>query len=115
AAALASEMKAQAAPHSVDSIPTSANQEDYVSMGMGAPRRLSPMLANLRDNLVVDLLCACQGLDHLAPLRTGPESHKAYEIVRSISRMVDVDPSVATDIEAVGSAIRSGKFSALLR
>jgi len=115
AAALASEMKAQAAPHSVDSIPTSANQEDYVSMGMGAARRLSPMLANLRNILAIELLCACQGLDHLAPLRTGPESHKAYEIVRSISRMVDVDRSLATDIEAVGSAIRSGKFSALLR
>ena len=54
AAALASEMKALAAPHSVDSIPTSANQEDYVSMGMSAARRLAPMLANLRNILAIE-------------------------------------------------------------
>jgi histidine ammonia-lyase len=115
AAALASEMKAQAAPHSVDSIPTSGNQEDYVSMGMGAARRLSPMLANLRNIIAIELLCACQGLDFLAPLRTGAEAHKAYEMVRAISKMVDVDRSLSADIEAVGHAIASGKFSALLR
>jgi histidine ammonia-lyase len=115
AAALAAEMKAQAAPHSMDSIPTSANQEDYVSMGMGAARRLSSMLANLRNILAIELLCACQGLDFLAPLRTGPEAHRAYEIVRAISKMVDVDRSLSPDIEAVVQAIASGKFSALLR
>jgi histidine ammonia-lyase len=115
AAALASEMKAQAAPHSVDSIPTSANQEDYVSMGMGAARRLSPMLANLRNILAIELLCACQGLDHLAPLYTGQEAQKAYEIVRSVSKMVEVDRSLAQDIQDVGRATASGRFSALLR
>jgi histidine ammonia-lyase len=115
AAALASEMRAQAAPHSVHSIPTSANQEDYVSMGMGAARRLSPMLANLRKILAIELLSACQGLDHLAPLRTGPEAQKAYELVRPLSRMLDRDRSLATDIAAVERAIESGKFSALLR
>jgi histidine ammonia-lyase len=73
------------------------------------------MLANLRNILAIELLCACQGLDHLTPLRTGQEAQKAYEIVRSISRMVDVDRSLATDIEAVGRAIASGRFSALLR
>ena len=86
AAALASEMKALAAPHSVDSIPTSANQEDYVSMGMGAARRLAPMLANLRHILAIELLAACQGIDLLAPLRTGTEARKAYDIVRSLSK-----------------------------
>jgi histidine ammonia-lyase len=115
AAALASEMRAQAAPHSVHSIPTSANQEDYVSMGMGAARRLSPMLANLRKILAIELLSACQGLDHLAPLRTGPEAQKAYELVRPLSRMLDRDRSLATDIAAVERAIESGEFSALLR
>jgi histidine ammonia-lyase len=115
AAALASEMKTQAAPHSVDSIPTSANQEDYVSMGMGAARRLAPMLANLRNILAIELLCACQGLDLLSPLKTAPESQKAYEIVRSISKMVEVDRSLAPDIESVGRAIAGGKFSALFR
>ncbi len=71
AAALASEMKAQSTPHSVDSIPTSANQEDYVSMGMSGARRLGAMLANLRNVLSIELLAACQGIDLLAPLKTG--------------------------------------------
>lgn len=114
AAALASEMKPMAAPHSVDSIPTSANQEDYVSMGMGGARRLQPMMANLRHILAVELLCACQGIDFLVPLRTGHEAQKAYDIVRSISKSVDKDRSLATDIEAVAQAIADGRFSSLL-
>jgi histidine ammonia-lyase len=114
AAALASEMKALAVPHSVDSIPTSANQEDYVSMGMGAARRLEPMLLNLRNILAIELLAACQGIDFLAPLQCGPETLKAYEIVRSISPRVDVDRSLASDIEAVSRAIADGQFAALL-
>src|SRR5690348_16977822 len=76
AAALASETRALAAPHSVGSIPTSANQEDFVSMGMGAARRLEPMLQNLRRILAVELLAACQGIDLLAPLQPGPETRK---------------------------------------
>ena len=114
AAALASEMKMLAAPHSVDSIPTSANQEDYVSMGMGAARRTQPMLANLRNILAIELLAACQGLDLLAPLRTGPATRQAYEIVRSLSKTVDADRSLSPDIEAVALAIASGAFSDLL-
>ncbi|HWW51996.1 MAG TPA: histidine ammonia-lyase [Verrucomicrobiae bacterium] len=115
AAALASEMKALATPHSIDSIPTSANQEDYVSMGMGAARRIEPMLLNLRNILAIELLAACQGIDLLAPLRTGPETRKAYDIVRSISSRVDADRSLAPDIEAVARAIFDGTFSELLR
>jgi histidine ammonia-lyase len=114
AAALVSEMKAQATPHSVDSIPTSANQEDYVSMGMGAARRLAPMLENLRNVLAIELLSACQALDFLAPLRTGPEAQKAQAIVRTISKMVDADRSLAPDIQGVARQIADGKFSALL-
>ncbi len=115
AAALASEMRALAAPHSVGSIPTSANQEDYVSMGMGAARRLAPMLANLRNILAVELLAACQGIDFLAPLRPGLEARKAYDIVRSLSEPVDSDRSLAPDIEAVSAAIHAGKISDLIR
>jgi histidine ammonia-lyase len=115
AAALASEMKTQAAPHSVDSIPTSANQEDYVSMGMGAARRIEPMLANLRNIITIELLAACQGIDLLAPLRTGAEARGAYEIVRSLSKTVDADRSLARDIEAVARSIAEGSFSKLLR
>jgi histidine ammonia-lyase len=115
AASLASEMKALAVPLSVDSIPTSANQEDYVSMGMAAARRLQPMLANLRNILAIELLAACQGLDLLAPLRTGIEARKAYHVVRSLSAAADSDRSLARDIEAVAGAVFAGSFSQLLR
>ncbi|HLX62754.1 MAG TPA: histidine ammonia-lyase [Planctomycetota bacterium] len=115
AAALASESRALAAPHSIGSIPTSANQEDYVSMGMGAARRLEPMLANLRNILAVELLAACQGIDFLAPLRPGLEARKAYDIVRSLSKRVDSDRSLASDIEVVAAAIDAGKFSDVIR
>jgi histidine ammonia-lyase len=114
AAALASEMKPLAAPHSVDSIPTSANQEDYVSMGMSGARRLQPMLANLRHILAIELISACQGIDFLAPLRTGAEAQRAYDIVRSLSKGVDRDRSLTPDIESVAQAIADGGFSAQL-
>ena len=115
AAALASEMKTQAAPHSVDSIPTSANQEDYVSMGMSGARRIAPMLANLRNILAIELLAACQGIDLLAPLRTGTEAMKAYEKVRALSKTVDADRSLAPDIEAVARSVADASFSDILR
>jgi histidine ammonia-lyase len=114
AAALASEIKTQATPHSVDSIPTSANQEDYVSMGMGGARRIQPMLTNLRNVLAIELLSACQGLDLLAPLRTGADAQKAYAIVRAESKMVDADRSLAPDIRAMERKIAAGAFSEIL-
>ena len=73
AAALASEMKMLAAPHSVDSIPTSANQEDYVSMGMGAARRLEPMLENLRNILAIELLAAARESTFSRPCAPAPK------------------------------------------
>ena len=115
AAALASEMKTQAAPHSVDSIPTSANQEDYVSMGMGAARRIQPMLGNLRNVLAIEMLAACQGIDLLAPLTTGAQAAKARAIVRAESRIVEADRSLAPDIRAVERRIAAGDFRTLLR
>jgi len=114
AAALASEMKALAAPHSVDSIPTSANQEDYVSMGMGAARRLRPMLDNLRNILAIELLCACQGIDLLAPLRTGAVAQRIYDAVRGISAKVDHDRSMAADIAAVADLISAGTIHEII-
>ena len=111
AAALASETKALATPHSVDSIPTSANQEDYVSMGMGAARRLKPMLENLRNILAIELLCACQGIDLLAPLKTGLLARGVYAAVRGVSKKVEQDRPLAGDIAAVAKLIAAAKCS----
>ena len=115
AAALTSENKALAVPHSVDSISTSGNQEDYVSMGMSGARRLERMLINLRHTIAIELLCACQGIDLLAPLQTGALAKKAYEIVRTKSPKVTEDRSLASDIEAVSTQVADSVFSSLLR
>lgn len=115
AAALASENKALAAPHAVDSIPTSGNQEDYVSMGMGAARRLAPMLANLRHILAIELLAACQGIDLLAPLATGAEAQRACAAVRAVAARLDQDRSLAPEIVAVARLISDGVFEQLLQ
>jgi histidine ammonia-lyase len=115
AAALTSENKALATPHSVDSISTSGNQEDYVSMGMSGARRLERMLQNLRHTIAIELLCACQGIDLLAPLQTGTLARKAYEMVRANSPKLTQDRPLAGDIEAVSAAAADGKFSAILR
>jgi len=114
AAALTSENKALAAPHSVDSISTSGNQEDYVSMGMSGARRLSRMLDNLRNIIAVELLCACQGIDLLAPLRTGTLASKAYEEVRAKSAKVMADRPLAPEIEEISRIIQTGDFAKLL-
>lgn len=114
AAALTSENKALATPHSVDSISTSGNQEDYVSMGMGGARRLRRMMDNLRYTLAIELLCACQGIDLLAPLETGTLARRARQAVRAVAPKVTEDRPLAPDIEAVAAEIRAGKFAALL-
>jgi histidine ammonia-lyase len=114
AAALTSENKALATPHSVDSISTSGNQEDYVSMGMSGARRLERMLKNLRHTIAIELLCACQGIDLLAPLQTGKLARKAHEAVRAKSRMLSVDRPLAPDIEAVSALVAEGAIAAIL-
>ena len=114
AAALASENKALATPHSVDSISTSGNQEDYVSMGMSAARRLERMLQNLRHILAIELLCACQGIDLLAPLKTGALAQKAHDAVRAKSAKVFQDRSLAPEIGAIAELIAGGAFFSIL-
>jgi len=114
AAALTSENKALATPHSVDSISTSGNQEDYVSMGMSGARRLSRMLTNLRHTIAIELLCACQGIDLLAPLQTGTLAQKAYGAVREKSAKLTADRSLAKDMEAVSTLVRDS-LSNILR
>jgi histidine ammonia-lyase len=115
AAALTSENKALATPHSVDSISTSGNQEDYVSMGMSGTRRLGRMLVNLRNTIAIELLCACQGIDLLAPLQTGTLAKKAYEAVRLKSAKITQDRPLSAEIEAVSALIAERTISSLLR
>ena len=114
AAALTSENKALAAPHSVDSISTSGNQEDYVSMGMSGARRLARMLTNLRHIIAIELLCACQGVDLLAPLQTGTLARKAYDAVRAKSAKVLEDRPLSAEIQSVAALIAQQSFSLIL-
>ncbi|MGA2813010.1 MAG: histidine ammonia-lyase [Candidatus Acidiferrum sp.] len=114
AAALTSENKALATPHSVDSISTSGNQEDYVSMGMSGARRLSRMLQNLRNVLAIELLCACQGIDLLRPLKTGSLATRAFDLVRAKSSMLVEDRPLSEEIETVSSVVAAGDFAKLL-
>jgi histidine ammonia-lyase len=114
AAALTSENKALATPHSVDSISTSGNQEDYVSMGMSGARRLVRMLTNLRHTIAIELLCACQGIDLLAPLQTGPRAQKAYAAVRDKSPKLTNDRPLSKDIESVSALLLDDSFSKIL-
>jgi histidine ammonia-lyase len=114
AAALTSENKALATPHSVDSISTSGNQEDYVSMGMSGARRLERMLTNLRHVVAIELLCACQGIDLLAPLETGTLAKKAQREVRARSPKLIEDRPLAPDIEMIAELAADGVFSAVL-
>ena len=114
AAALASENKVLAHPASVDSIPTSGNKEDYVSMGMAAALKLRPLLANVAAILSIELLAACQALDCLAPLRSGALAEKARALVRQAVSQVTFDRPLHGDIARVGEMVSRGEFSGIL-
>jgi histidine ammonia-lyase len=108
AAALAAENKQRAAPASIDSIPTSANQEDHVSMSAHAARRLLPMAENLARILGIELLAACQGCDFHAPLRSSAPLEAVRRLVRGRVPHLDEDRFMAPDIDAATAMIRSG-------
>jgi len=108
AAALASENKSLAHPASVDSLPTSANQEDHVSMATFAARRLTPMLKNTAHIVAIELLAAAQGIEFLRPLQTSPALEGVLRLVRSVSPAMMSDRSLARDIEAMHHLVASG-------
>ncbi|MEO7391219.1 MAG: histidine ammonia-lyase [Ramlibacter sp.] len=108
AAALASENKSLAHPASVDSLPTSANQEDHVSMATFAARRLQPMLKNTAHIVAIELLAAAQGIEFLRPLRSAPGLEGVLRLVRSVSPAMMQDRSLARDIEAVHHLVAAG-------
>jgi histidine ammonia-lyase len=108
AAALASENKGLAHPASVDSIPTSANKEDHVSMGVTAAHKAARAVANTRRILAVELLAAAQALEFLRPLRTSPALEAVHALVRTQVAPWDEDRSPAPDIEALAVLLRRG-------
>ncbi len=105
AAALASENKHLASPVSVDSLPTSANQEDHVSMATYAARRLAEMNDNTGTILAIELLAACQGIDFRAPLQTSPQLSALHDSVRALVPKYERDRPFHTDIEMVKTQI----------
>ena len=110
AAALASENKALAHPASVDSLPTSANQEDHVSMATYAARRLGDMAANSAGIVAIELLAAAQGIDFRAPLKTSPRLQEAHALVRGRVGFYDHDRYFAPDIIEAQALVESGEF-----
>ncbi|VVC77252.1 Histidine ammonia-lyase [Aquicella siphonis] len=113
AAALASENKSLAHPASVDSLPTSANQEDHVSMATYAARRLLQMADNAAGIIGIELLAACQGIDFLRPLKTSPRLEQIHQLVRCHVDFYDKDRYFAPDIAAIKHLIQSGKIREL--
>jgi len=114
AAALASENKVLAHPASADSIPTSGNKEDYVSMGMTAALKLKRILENTTHGLAIEALAAAQGLDFLAPLKSSKRIEQARAAVRAVAPAVEKDRSLAGDFARVATGIGKGKIAAVL-
>jgi histidine ammonia-lyase len=107
AAALASEIKTLAHPASVDTIPTSANREDHVSMSMGAALKAAAAVERARDVIAVEFLCACQALDLLAPLTTSDPLARVHRIVRATVPTLDDDRPLSHEIAAIARMIAS--------
>ena len=112
AASLVSENKVLAHPASVDSIPTSAGQEDHVSMGNAAGLKAWQVLANAERVLAIELLAVAQAVEFLAPLQPGKGVRATREFVRSLSPRLRDDRPLAGDIEAVSAAVRDGSLVA---
>jgi len=114
AAALASDNKALAHPASVDSLPTSANQEDHVSMAPNAGKRLWAMAENVRGILAIEWLGACQGLDFRHGLKSSERLERARNILRERVPYYQEDRFFAPDIEAASALLASGCLNALV-
>ena len=115
AAALASENKSLAHPASVDSLPTSANQEDHVSMATFAARRLQAMISNTANILGIELLAASQGIEFLRPLHSSDALEQAHTLLRQQIPAMAQDRFLAPDIEHAASLVRNGSLSRIFR
>jgi len=106
AVALVAENKILSHPASVDSLPTSANKEDHVSLGMNAALKLRQVVENVRTVLAIELLVACQALDFRRPLRTSPPLESLHAQVRRLVSFMDVDRNISEDLATLAAAIR---------
>ncbi|HJU88112.1 MAG TPA: histidine ammonia-lyase [Gemmatimonadaceae bacterium] len=114
AASLASECKLLASPASVDTIPTDGNKEDVVPMAMGAAWKLRRIVENVRNVLAIELMCAAQGLDFRAPLRSGRGSLVAHQRVRELVPHLERDRVLSDDIARLAVAISDGALDPAL-
>jgi histidine ammonia-lyase len=114
AAALVSENKVLAHPASVDSITTSGNKEDYVSMGMTAAVKLKRIVDNTRNVLAIEAMAAAQALDFVAPLKTGKRGQKAHHAIRSVCAAMDKDRVMYRDFANVAELIASRRVAGVL-
>jgi len=112
AAAAASENKSLAHPASVDSLPTSANQEDHVSMATFAARRLDALAGNTATIVAIELLAAAQGIDFHRPLTTSKRLQQVHRRLRERVAFYEVDRILAPDIEAARQLVLQGALSA---
>ena len=106
-AALMSENKQKAMPCSIDSTPTSANQEDHVSMACHAARRLDSMNHNLASIIAIELLTSTQGIEFRAPFETSPALIKVMNVIRKRVSRLDQDRYLADDIAMVKDMVRN--------
>jgi histidine ammonia-lyase len=115
AASLVSENKVLAHPASVDSITTSGNKEDYVSMGMTAALKLKRIVENSRNAIAIEAMAAAQALDFLAPLKTSKRGQAAHAAIRSVCATMEKDRVMYQDFARIAELIASGKVAAALR
>ena len=115
AAALASENKSLAHPASVDSLPTSANQEDHVSMATFAARRLQPMIANVAHILAIEFLAAAEGIEFLRPLASSAPLEAAHALLRERVARIERDRFLAPEIERATALVRVGTLARVFR
>jgi histidine ammonia-lyase len=113
AAALVNEIKILAHPASIDSIPTSAGMEDFVSMGVTSAHKVQRILDLARQVITIELMCAAQMLDFRAPLKPGIGVQQAQEIVRSFVTKLEHDRVLAPDIATLAEAVKEGVFEVL--
>ena len=115
AAALVSENKVLAHPASVDSITTSGNKEDYVSMGMTAANKLKRVVENTRNVLAIEAMAVAQAIDFLAPLKTSQRGQAAHAAIRSVCPTVEKDRVMYKDFARIAELLASGKLAELIR